>query len=229
MYDACISFFKDLVKEPRLPSIFKRTKNLLRANITGNEMVAPSIRSVVEMREHLAQKHAALMTDYNRTQAKVTDYQALISRWNTRMGKAQTVMSYASEQIQKYDKNKSISLEDYEKSQEILREFALLFDTAKEYSRIYTLALEKGQERQIQQQENARKMVDTLYRLQSFERKYSLKESLSKASAEITDTVSVEMEVQETREINRTLHTAEALLELKEENYGWNFPALPSQ
>lgn len=213
-----------------MPSLFKRTKNLIQANshAAANDTVAPSIRSVVEMRQHLAEKHADLLQECRHLTAKISDYQHLVSMWAARLEKAAGLMTFANDGADKLANITSAeSASELVKYQEMSREFSILQDTAREYVRIYSIALEKAKERRILQQDTANKMVDTLYRLQSFERKYSLKESLSKTSAELSNTITPGLELQETREINRTLHTAEALLELKEADYGWNFPALP--
>lgn len=213
-----------------MPSIFKRTKNLIQANSHAvvNDTVAPSIRSVVEMRQHLAEKHKSLLEECKHLTVKISDYQNLVSMWTTRLEKAVELMKFANDGAEKTGESSTVSAaSELAKYQEMAREFSILHETAREYVRIYSLALEKASERRVLQQETADKMVDTLYRLQAFERKYSLQESLSKTSAELSNTITPELEVQETREINRTLHTAEALVELKSDDYGWNFPALP--
>jgi len=211
-----------------VPSIFKRTKNLIRATALANDTVAPSIRSVVEMHQHLSTKYSALEQDCQLIEKKIQDYRNLISMWSTRLERAISLMNYVHNAITEIEKRDGgVSSMDYEKYQEMLREFSILHETALEYVRIYGIALEKSTERLTKQKETTAKMSDTLYRLKSFERKYALKESLTKASAEINDPVKPELELQETREINRTLHTAEALLELKTEDHGWDFPALP--
>lgn len=211
-----------------MPSIFKRTKNLIRANALGNDTVAPSIRSVVEMREHLSKKYAVLLQDCEAINKKIQDYRYLVSMWSSRLEKAEALINFASSELGKIDRSTASSSTNVDKYEEMLREFSILHETAKEYVRIYGIALDQSNQRLEKQKETSSQMSETLYRLNSFERKYALKESLHKASAEITDTVKPEVEKQETREINRTLHTAEALLELKTEDYGWNFPALPS-
>jgi hypothetical protein len=210
-----------------VPSIFKRTKNLIRASVPANDSVAPSIRSVVEMRQHLAEKHASLLKECETLARKTSDFQSLISLWQDRLDKSVRLIDFANHAIKTLEENEKKDSPDYVKAQDMLREFTILSDTASEYVRIYRLAMEGSQSRRIERQDSAAKMVDTLYRLQSFERKFALKESLKKVSEEVIESRNPELEAQEVREINRTLHTAEALLELKEADHGWDFPALP--
>lgn len=157
-----------------MPSIFKRTRNLMRASVANNDTIAPSIRSVVEMREHLSQKHADLLVERQRTANKIFDYQNLISRWSIRVERAESAIKFSSTLTQKHESHQSVDEQDCEKSQEIIKEFSSLLETARGYLSIYMVALENNQARQVQQDETDRKMIDTLYRLQSFERKLSL-------------------------------------------------------
>lgn len=176
-------------------SLYQRIRRLLRANSAVPHGDMLSISNVVIMREKLEQRYQQLIKERARSMRLVEDYSALIELWGIRQHQA----------------------ESFKSSQEsVLTEMGNLAKIAQAHKEMYAKALSAEKDKTLRQTENEQKMNKALYGLKAFERKFSLDNHLASTSSVLLDK-DKDSDIADTREISRLVHTARALIELKEE------------